>query len=81
MRAKPLVRASSLLLAAALAVPAVGAQAAPRSAKARAAAGVTIDYSVNLAGIPIGNAQLTEPSTARATAWMSRPCSPAWSAR
>ena len=62
MRAKPFLRAPSLLLAAALVVP-VAAQAAPRSAKVsaktRAAAGVTVDYSVNLAGIPIGNAQLT----------------------
>ncbi|GAB6843269.1 hypothetical protein HNR00_002195 [Methylorubrum rhodinum] len=57
MRAKPFLRACPILLVA-LAVPAA-AQAAPRSAKARAAAGVTIDYSVNLAGIPIGNAQLT----------------------
>ncbi len=57
MRAKPLLRACPLLLAA-LAVPAA-VEAAPRSARARAAAGVTIDYSVNLAGIPIGNAQLT----------------------
>ena len=60
MRAKPLLRACPLLLAA-LALPAA-VQAAPRASKAskaRAAAGVTIDYSVNLAGIPIGNAQLT----------------------
>ncbi|SFL83625.1 DUF3108 domain-containing protein [Methylorubrum salsuginis] len=61
MRAKPFLRACPLLLAA-LALPAA-VQAAPRSAKtsakARGAAGVTIDYSVNLAGIPIGNARLT----------------------
>ncbi|CAO4176282.1 DUF3108 domain-containing protein [Methylorubrum populi] len=62
MRASSFRRAHILLLAGALAVPA-GAQAAPRSHKARSAkaapTGVSVDYSVNLAGIPIGNAQLT----------------------
>lgn len=59
MRAKPFLRARTLLAALALALPAAGAEAAPRSKAPKAAAGVTVDYSVNLAGIPIGNAQLT----------------------
>ncbi|BDL41921.1 MULTISPECIES: DUF3108 domain-containing protein [Methylorubrum] len=59
MRAKPILRAHLLLLAGALALPA-GTQAAPRAHRAKSApAGVAVDYSVNLAGIPIGNAQLT----------------------
>lgn len=58
MRAKPLLRAC-LLLAVALGLPA-GAQAGPRAPKSlgKGAAGVAVDYSVNLAGIPIGNARL-----------------------
>lgn len=59
MRAKPFLCARFLVLAGALALPA-GADAAPRAHKTKAApAGVAVDYSVNLAGIPIGNAQLT----------------------
>ncbi|MEE7457598.1 hypothetical protein MPAR168_04300 [Methylorubrum populi] len=65
MRAKPLLRARPLLagtaagtLAGLLALTA--AQAGPRAHRAKAApAGVAVDYSVNLAGIPIGTAQLT----------------------
>ena len=59
MRAKPSLCARFLVLAGALALPAA-AGAAPRAHKTKAApAGVAVDYSVNLAGIPIGNAQLT----------------------
>ncbi|MBB2963941.1 DUF3108 domain-containing protein [Methylobacterium sp. R2-1] len=59
MRAKPSLCARLLVLAGALALPAA-AQAASRAHKTKAApAGVAVDYSVNLAGIPIGNAQLT----------------------
>ena len=59
MRAKPSLCARFLVLAGALALP-VAAEAAPRAHKAKAApAGVAVDYSVNLAGITIGNAQLT----------------------
>ncbi len=59
-------------LAATLGLSPSASGARPRAAKA-AASSVEIDYAIALAGLRIGTARLSGPSSATPTKWTSRP--------